>query len=142
VESAGTGVAKPAQRLNSRGLETQKEKKRSTTKTCLEPFDSAQDKLRRRDAKDFKKNLNPFVSSLKIRNRRGLRQFKRYPSTVSFQHGVLESRLTWMSPDASTRTWMPAIHGGMTKIGFFTFAGERKLRDHFVVKSPSLAALP
>jgi hypothetical protein len=37
---------------------------------------------------------------------------------------------------------MPAIHGGMTKIGFFTFAGERKLRDHFVVKSPSLAALP
>ena len=32
----------------------------------------------------------------------------------SFQHGVLESRPTWMSPEASLRTWMPAIHAGMT----------------------------
>jgi hypothetical protein len=37
------------------------------------------------------------------------------PSIASFQHGVLESRLTWMSPDASLRTWMPAIHADMTK---------------------------
>jgi hypothetical protein len=36
---------------------------------------------------------------------------------------------------------MPAIHAGMTKIGFFMFAGERKLIDPFVVKSP-LRTLP
>src|SRR5437667_144275 len=35
-------------------------------------------------------------------------------STSSFQHGVLESRLTWTSPEASLRIWMPAIHAGMT----------------------------
>jgi hypothetical protein len=23
-------------------------------------------------------------------------------------------RFTWMSPDASLRTWMPAVHAGMT----------------------------
>src|ERR1700720_2267162 len=35
---------------------------------------------------------------------------------VSFQHGVLESRLTWTSPEASLRTRMPAIRARMTKI--------------------------
>jgi hypothetical protein len=36
------------------------------------------------------------------------------PSISSFQHGVLEPRLTWMSADASLLAWMPAIHAGMT----------------------------
>src|SRR5215471_11025781 len=35
-------------------------------------------------------------------------------SIASFQHGVLESRSTWMSPEASLRIWMPAIHAGMS----------------------------
>ena len=34
---------------------------------------------------------------------------------TSFQHGVLESRSTWTSPEASMRTWMPAVHAGMTE---------------------------
>jgi hypothetical protein len=32
----------------------------------------------------------------------------------SFRHGGLEPRFTWMSSDASLRTWMPAVHAGMT----------------------------
>ena len=40
---------------------------------------------------------------------------------ASFQHGVLESRLTWMFPEASLRIWMPAIHADMTKICVFMF---------------------
>ena len=35
-------------------------------------------------------------------------------SVASFQHGALESRLTWMFPEASLRAWMPAIHAGMS----------------------------
>src|SRR5262249_30673403 len=46
-------------------------------------------------------------------------QVKYKPLIVSFQHGVLESRLTWMSPEASVRTWMPAIQAGMTENCFF-----------------------
>src|SRR5262249_48884461 len=42
---------------------------------------------------------------------------------ASFQHGVLESSLTWMSPKASLQSWMPAIHGGMTKISTFILYG-------------------
>src|SRR5215831_10796539 len=38
-------------------------------------------------------------------------------------HGVLESRLTWMSPEASLRAWMPAIHAGMTASDFFVVYG-------------------
>jgi len=56
-------------------------------------------------------------------------------SIASFQHGALESRLTRMSPDASLRTWMPAIHAGMTKCAFSFSVGERKLMKHFVVRS-------
>ena len=63
----------------------------------------------------------PFVRSFENTGRRGLGQFKQNPSIGSFQHGVLESRLTGMSPDASLRTWMPAIHAGMTKICIFMF---------------------
>src|SRR5215510_645911 len=37
---------------------------------------------------------------------------------ASFQHGLLESRLTWTSPDASLRVWIPAIHAGMTENSF------------------------
>jgi hypothetical protein len=73
-----------------------------------------------------------------------------------------------MSPEASLRTWMPAIHAGMTSSQnsafaacslskrprrrprmhgdpyIFITAGERKLMTHFVVKSLFLldAALP
>src|SRR5262245_35397982 len=43
--------------------------------------------------------------------------------TASFQHGVLESRLTWTSPDASLRVWIPAIHAGMTENSFSGSAG-------------------
>jgi hypothetical protein len=32
----------------------------------------------------------------------------------SFQHGALESRLTWMSRHILL-AWMPAIHAGMTE---------------------------
>jgi hypothetical protein len=55
--------------------------------------------------------------------RKGLGHFKQNPTIPSFQHGVLESRLTWMSPEASLRIWMPAIHAGMTKICIFIFCG-------------------
>jgi hypothetical protein len=54
---------------------------------------------------------------------RGSGQFKQNPSITSFQHGALESRLTWMSPEASLRTWMPAIHAGMTEDCIFIFCG-------------------
>src|SRR5262245_42975720 len=47
-------------------------------------------------------------------------------------HGVLESRLTWMSPEASLRAWMPAIHAGMTASDFSLSMGECKLMNHFV----------
>ena len=63
-----------------------------------------------------------FESTASFENpvRRGLGQFRQNPSIVSSQHGVLESRgLTWMSPEASLRAWMPAIHDGMTKICIF-----------------------
>jgi hypothetical protein len=33
------------------------------------------------------------------------------------------------------RTWMPAIHAGMTRITIFMFCGERKIMEHFVVIS-------
>jgi hypothetical protein len=55
--------------------------------------------------------------------RRGLGHFRQNPSISSFQHGVLESRLTWMSPEASMQTWVPAIHAGMTKICTLMFCG-------------------
>src|SRR5215467_6020990 len=51
-------------------------------------------------------------------------------SIASFQHGVLESRSTWMSPEASLRIWMPAIHAGMTNAGFSCSVGERNLMNH------------
>jgi hypothetical protein len=60
---------------------------------------------------------------------------KQPPSIPSFQHGGLESRSTWMSPEASLRTWMPAIHAGMTSVGFSSSVDERKLMNHFVVKN-------
>jgi len=50
---------------------------------------------------------------------------------ASFQHGVLESRFTRMFPEASRRTWMPAIRAGMTKSHFLFSAGERKFMEHF-----------
>jgi len=40
--------------------------------------------------------------------------FSEYSSMSSFRHGVPEPWFTWMSPDASLRTWMPAVHAGMT----------------------------
>jgi len=50
---------------------------------------------------------------------------------ASFPHRVLESRFTRMFPETSLRTWMPAIHAGMTKSHFLFSAGERKLMEHF-----------
>jgi hypothetical protein len=64
-----------------------------------------------------------FVCSLENTGRRGLGHFKQTPSIMSFQHGLLESRLTWTFPDASSRIWIPAIHAGMTKICIFMFCG-------------------
>jgi hypothetical protein len=61
------------------------------------------------------------MSSFENTGRRGLDQFKHNPSIASFQHGVLESRLTWMSPEASLRAWMSALHAGMTKICILMF---------------------
>ena len=72
---------------------------------------------------------------LKIRGGGASISLKQNPSIASFQHGVLESRLTWMFPDASLQTWMPAIHAGMTKICIFCSVGERKIMNHFVVIS-------
>ena len=69
------------------------------------------------------------VISFENLGRRGSGQFKQNPSITSFQHGALESRLTWMSPEASLRTWMPAIHAGMTKISISFSVGERKLMN-------------
>jgi hypothetical protein len=40
--------------------------------------------------------------------------------------------LTWMSPEASLRAWMPAIHAGMTASDFSLSVGERKPVNHFV----------
>jgi hypothetical protein len=67
-------------------------------------------------------NFVIFVSFFENKGRRGFSQLKQLP-IGSFQHGVLESRLTWMFPQASLRTWMPAIHAGMTKIRVFMFCG-------------------
>jgi hypothetical protein len=53
----------------------------------------------------------------------------------SFQHGALESRLTWMSPEASLRTWMPAIHAGMTKICIFHVLWPSVIMNHFVQRT-------
>jgi hypothetical protein len=43
---------------------------------------------------------------------------------------------TWMSPDAFQRTWMPAIHAGMTKktlpyVFLLCSAADRKLMKGF-----------
>jgi hypothetical protein len=36
-----------------------------------------------------------------------------------------------MSPEASLRAWIPAIHAGMTKnLHFSFFVAERKIRNH------------
>jgi len=42
--------------------------------------------------------------------------------------------LTRMFPEASLRTWMSAIHAGITESAFSCSAGERKLMEHFVVR--------
>jgi hypothetical protein len=46
-----------------------------------------------------------------------------------------------MSPEASLRTWMPAVHAGMTKFAFSFFVGERKTMEHFVMISIFLFVL-
>jgi hypothetical protein len=38
-----------------------------------------------------------------------------------------------MSPEVSSRTWMPAVHAGMTKSVFSLSVGERKIMNHCVV---------
>ena len=80
--------------------------------------------------------VSPSYSSCapsKVRGIRDFRHFKQNSSTASFQHGVLESRLTWMFPEASLRTWMPTIHTGMThSVLSLLSMGERKIMEHFV----------
>src|SRR5215510_15796760 len=70
------------------------------------------------------------LSTIQFRENKGLTDFdrsKRAPPIASFQHGVLESRSTRMSSDASLRNWMPAIHAGMTRSTLFILWSERKL---------------
>ena len=55
----------------------------------------------------------------------GFRQLRDW----SFQHGVLESRLAWMSPGRILRAWMPAFHAGMTKISIFMFCRRAKAHE-------------
>ena len=64
-----------------------------------------------------------FVRSFENTGWRGYGHFKQNASIASFQHGVLEARLTGMSPEASLRAWMPAMHAGMTMISIFMFCG-------------------
>ena len=47
-------------------------------------------------------------------------------------------RLTWMFPEGSLRAWMPAIHAGTTESAFSFSMGERKVMNHFVVRSNCL----
>jgi hypothetical protein len=49
-----------------------------------------------------------------VRHPSNLVNFGEYSSMSSFRHGVPEPRFTWMSPDASLRTGMLAVHAGMT----------------------------
>ena len=37
-------------------------------------------------------------------------------------------------PEASMRTWMPAIHASMTIICIFSFVSKRKIMNRFAVK--------
>ena len=37
-------------------------------------------------------------------------------------------------PEASMRTWMSAIHAGMTIICIFSFVSKRKIMNRFAVK--------
>jgi hypothetical protein len=74
----------------------------------------------------------------KIRGGGGVGQFKQ-PSIPSFQHGMLESSLTWMFPEASLQIWMPAIHAGMTRAVFSSSVGRHKLINHLVVTYPRLS---
>jgi len=71
--------------------------------------------------------VTPLKMSLSLKQR----------SIPSFQHERLESRSTWMSPEASLRIWMPAIHAGMTNAGSSCSVGERKLINHFVDTIPT-----
>jgi hypothetical protein len=53
--------------------------------------------------------------SFEIYGRKDLGQLNQNLLIASFQHGVLESRFTWMSAEACLRASMPPIHAGMTK---------------------------
>jgi hypothetical protein len=44
-----------------------------------------------------------------------LGQCRQTGAIASFQHGMLESRLTWMSPTISCGPWIPAVHAGMSE---------------------------
>jgi hypothetical protein len=74
-----------------------------------------------------------FARFLQKRVSSDLVSLSRVVSVASFQHGALESRLTWMFPEASVRAWMPAIRAGMTTSDFSLSGGQRKLMNRFVV---------
>jgi hypothetical protein len=40
--------------------------------------------------------------------------WRKYSSMSSFRHGVPEPQVNMDVSDASLRTWMPAVHAGMT----------------------------
>ena len=67
-------------------------------------------------------SLRPLRSPLKIRAGRASVTLAE-PSIASFQLEYCESMLTWMSPEASLRIWMPAIHAGMTNRQIFILPG-------------------
>jgi hypothetical protein len=75
-----------------------------------------------------------FVFSFENMAGGGLYRFEQTLSIASFQHGALGSRVDMDVSGRIPRTWMPAIHAGMTEIRISPSAAERKLMNHFVAK--------
>ena len=57
-------------------------------------------------------------------------------SSASFQHGVVESRLTWMSPEASLPTLDAGYPCRHDELSFSFSAAEHKITNHFVFRPP------
>src|SRR5262249_25661635 len=64
-----------------------------------------------------------YKSSFENTGQRGPGHFKQSSSTASFQHGVLESKLTRMSLEHPDNLILPAIYAGMTTISIFMLCG-------------------
>jgi hypothetical protein len=85
------------------------------------PFATKPERADTLEVTDLHSVAPPLYSTISLENTRGggSRSVLVRLLDSSFQHGVLESRLTWMSSEASLRTWVPAIHAGMTTICIF-----------------------